>query len=182
MAALTEQLRAMPLSPTMSAPPDAASSPFRLERDWQELVAGADAVDGGGEALVRSMSRRERARQEALWELIATELLIIRNLRLVNDVCPPFLPHSVTTTNIPLLKASVDQLPPRRARAQRATFIIRLPLIAATRQRAAGASRSSPLDSYFTMGVWATRRLEDSLVGASGSCVQKSILLQNFLN
>ena len=100
MAALTEQLRAMPLSPTMSAPPDAASSPFRLERDWLELVSGADAAYGGaGDALVRSMSRRERARQEALWELIATELLIIRNLRLVNDVCPSFLQHCVTTTN-----------------------------------------------------------------------------------
>lgn len=130
MAALMEQLQAMPLSPTVSTPPGpvGAASPFRLEHNWLELVACADAGEGGGgdggaDALVRSMSRRERARQEALWELIATEQLIIRNLRLVNDVrrvpfrSVPFLPPAATATQRRLCPVAIPNARLTRARA-----------------------------------------------------------------
>jgi len=48
---------------------------FRLERHWVDIVAGHDRL-----------SKRQRDQQEAVWELLSTEVEYIRKLRAIIDV------------------------------------------------------------------------------------------------
>ena len=48
---------------------------FHLERHWTDIVAGHDRL-----------SKRQRDQQEAVWELLSTEIEYIRKLRVIIDV------------------------------------------------------------------------------------------------
>jgi pleckstrin homology domain-containing family G member 5 len=55
--------------------PHYGPSAFHLERHWTDIVDGHE-----------SLSKRQRDQQEAIWELLSTEVEYIRKLRAVIDV------------------------------------------------------------------------------------------------
>jgi len=49
---------------------------FHIERHWSDIVANHEVL-----------TKRQREQQEAIWELLTTELEYIRKLRVIIDVC-----------------------------------------------------------------------------------------------
>jgi len=61
--------------------PHYTPSVFQLERHWIDVVANSDRLN-----------KRQREQQEAIWELLSTEVEYIRKLRAIIDVRICMLP------------------------------------------------------------------------------------------
>ena len=97
------------------ATPRRNASVLTLERSWTDVVRDHDSLD-----------KRQRDYQEAVWELLSTELEHISKLRLVVDVriMSPLLSLSVSVS-VPVsvsLSLSLSRLKPKRERGRAAAL------------------------------------------------------------
>ena len=93
---------------------------YKLEMSWIELVRdferreeicasdfSSEEKEIESEFSMKSINKRERSKQEAIWELISTELNTIKMLHLINDVCTLNAIYLLVHVSISIIDAEI---------------------------------------------------------------------------